>query len=105
MKKAMIFGAIAVALTAAPAFAGHTAIQMTRDSGESFLVVLNSDGTATVNGGAPEAYTWDEANYVLCAASGLCVTFASVSQEVGSSTTYTTNQGNSGTATLVERVE
>jgi hypothetical protein len=105
MKKMILGGVAAVLLAAAPAFAGHTTIELTRDSGESFTLVLNSDGTATVNGGAPEAFTWDEASNQLCAASGLCVTFAGSSQEVGFTTTYTTNQGNSGTATLVERVE
>lgn len=104
MKK-MILGAVAALALAAPAFAGHTTIQMTRDSGETFTVVLHDDGTATVNGGAPEAFTWDEATRVLCAASGLCVTFAATGEEIGFTTTYTTNQGNSGTATLTERVE
>lgn len=104
MKK-MILGAVAALALAAPAFAGHTTIQMVRDTGESFTVVLHDDGTATVNGGAPEAFTWDETTLELCAASGLCVTFAETSQEIGFSTSYNTNQGNSGTATLIERVE
>lgn len=104
MKK-MILGAVAALALAAPAFAGHTTIQMTRDSGESFTVVLHDDGTATVNGGAAEPFTWDETTNELCAANGLCVTFAETSQEVGFTTSYTTNEGNSGTATLVERVE
>jgi hypothetical protein len=105
MKKMILGGVAAVLFAAAPALAGHTTIQLTRDSGESFTVVLNSDGTASVNGGAAETYTWDETTNMLCAASGLCVTFAEASNEVGFTTTYTTNQGNAGTATLTERVE
>ncbi|MBO6728751.1 MAG: hypothetical protein QUV02_03580 [Maricaulis sp.] len=105
MKK-LIAGAAVALLAAAPAFAGEMVIELTRSSGESFTLVLDTTaGTASVNGSTPESYTWDEGTNQLCASSGLCVTFAEASQEVGSSTTYTTNEGNSGTATLVSYSE
>ncbi len=101
MKK-LIAGAAVALLAAAPALAGEIVIELTRDSGENFTLVLDTTAsTASVNGSTPEAYTWDEGTNELCASSGLCVTFAEASQEVGSSTTYTTNEGNAGTATLV----
>ena len=101
MKKMMAAAAVAL-LAAAPALAGEMVIELTRSTGESFTLVLDTDAsTASVNGSTPEAYTWNESTNELCAASGLCVTFAEASQEIGSSTTYTTNEGNSGTATLV----
>lgn len=106
MKKAMIFGASAALLIAGPAFAGERVIELTRSTGESFTLVLDTDAnTASVNGAAAESYTWDEATNQLCAASGLCVTFAEAGTEIGASTTYTTNEGNSGTATLISVVE
>lgn len=101
MKK-LIAGAVVALLAAAPALAGEMVIELTRNSGESFTLVLDTEaGTASVNGSTPESYTWDEASNELCASSGLCVTFAEASQEIGSSTTYSTNEGNSGTATLI----
>lgn len=106
MKKAMVFGAVAAVLFAAPALAGERVIELTRSTGESFTLVLDTTAsTASVNGAPAEAYTWDEASNQLCASSGLCVTFAEAGTEPGMSTTYTTNEGNSGTATLVSITE
>lgn len=106
MKKAIVFGAAAALFAAAPALAGERVIELTRDTGESFTLVLDTAAnTASVNGSTPESYTWDEGTNQLCAASGLCVTFAEAGTEIGASTTYTTNEGNSGTATLISMSE
>jgi len=95
-----MIGAIAAMLAAAPAFAASTTIQFVRNDGTQFTLVLNDDGTASVNGGPLEAFTWTAETRTLCAASGLCVMFAAVGEEVGFSTSYQTNQGNAGTATI-----
>lgn len=106
MKKAIFIGAAAALFVAAPALAGERVIELTRDSGESFTLVLDTTAsTASVNGSTAESYTWNADTNELCAASGLCVTFADAGTEVGGTTTYTTNEGNSGTATLVSITE
>jgi ABC-type amino acid transport substrate-binding protein len=104
MKK-LVLGALVAAFAAAPALAQATTIEFVRDDGTTFVGVFDADGTASINGAAAEGYTWDETTRQLCASSGLCVTFEEAGEGVGFSTRYTTNEGNSGTATITARTE
>ncbi len=102
------FGLIAVAgLFATAAHAAVTTIEYQPAEGDA-VVVAYDDATSTATNktsGNSGPYTWDEASSTVCSndADGneVCVTFESAGTEVGHKTPFTTNDGRSGTATIV----
>jgi hypothetical protein len=108
MKKTLITTLCAIAFLAAPALAGARTVEFVDTAGTKTVVVFNTDNTATMNGGAPVAYTVDEAAKTVCSiveGNEVCATFAEMGKGVGFKTTYTSNSGASGTATITAEVE
>ena len=106
MKKTLILAAFAMA--ALPAFAATTTVEFAPAEGEKLVAVFSDDGTATMNGGAPVAYTMDEAAKTICSTvegTSNCATFDSWGTEVGHTTPYTTSLGSSGVATVTAKTE
>lgn len=110
MMKSLILGAIG-ALMAAPAFAATMTIEFARDSGESSVVTVDFEGTATTADGQTLPYTWNEESMTMCfqvaADAQNCATFAEAVAEptVGSSVRYTASDGAEGTATITAMTE
>ncbi len=98
---------LAIAATGAlalPAMAASTTIEFNGADGTTTVVELKSDGMASLNGGAPVAYTWDEDSRTLCASMNeapVCATFEAAGSGIGFSSAYTTSAGGSGTATII----
>ncbi len=104
MKKRLA-SVIAAAVAATPAFAAITTIEFKRDTGETQIVTLDGEGTATNAEGASFPYTYDEATLTLCfelPESKPCATFAEANDDpqVGDSVRYTAADGAEGTATI-----
>jgi len=98
--------AVSAALLSAPAFAETITVEFADVDGTKVVVAFDSAaGTATVDGEAfPSAY--DAATNTVCtqAPDGeICATMESEAGDVGSSSAYTTNQGGSGTATVLAK--
>ncbi len=102
----------ASAFLATAAHATVTTVEYTGSDGAAVTVAYDdATGTATVVGGesdgATAPYTFDEANNSICSndAEGkeVCVTFDGTGEEpkVGDTASFTTNDGRSGTATVV----
>lgn len=103
MKTRLLIAIAGLALIATPALASSTTVQFANSNGQTTVAVFDSNGTVSINGGAPSPYTIDQAAKKICGDAGgqqLCVTFAEMGTEVGFSTTYTDTAGNSGTATI-----
>ena len=103
MKTRLLIAIASLALLATPALAGSTTVQFTTTDGQSTVVVFDTNGTASANGGAPSPYTVDQAAKTICGqvqGQEICVTFAEMGSAVGFTTTYTNTVGNSGTATI-----
>ena len=109
MKKFLI--ATAVAFAAATPAVAATTIEFKRDSGETRVVTLDGEGSATTADGAAFSYTYDEAGNKMCfqPAEGdeMCATFETKIEEpaVGASTRYTASDGAQGTATITAVTE
>lgn len=106
MKKTLILAAFTMA--ALPAFAATTTVEFAPAEGEKLVAVFSDDMTVTFNGGAPVAYTMDEAAATVCSSvngAENCATFETWGNEVGHVTPYTTSQGSSGTATVTAKTE
>lgn len=97
------------AFFATAANAAVTTIEYTGSDGEKITIAYDdATSTASVVGGedgASAPYTYDEASNTLCSADAegaeVCVTFAAPGEKVGDSSDFTTNDGRSGTATIV----
>ncbi|MFZ5671121.1 MAG: hypothetical protein ACOY4K_16655 [Pseudomonadota bacterium] len=103
MRLRAILAAATVALMATPAFAASTTVQFDSSNGQSLTVTFDTNGTATANGGAPVAYTFDQEKKTICSVyegQDVCVTFTEVGDTVGFKTNYTNTLGDSGTATI-----
>ena len=98
----------ASAVLSAPVWAATQTIEFAGDNGETETWVLSDDGTAT-SGDVTVNYTWDEEALKLCAEmpeqGELCVTFEEAGSEVGDTSKYTTSDGESGVAKIIEIVE
>lgn len=104
MKKLIALTA-AVAFTAAPAFAGKITIAFAPDGAAPFSITLD-DATKTVAGPEGSApYTFDNTTNTLCVTiePEVCATFAGEAKPpvLGDTSTYTSNNGSAGTATIV----
>lgn len=94
---------IAAGLIAAPAFADKMTIEFTPEDGEATTAVFDQAAGTVTMGDKTTTFTWDEESITLCAAmedGPLCATFAEKRSEVGESSSYTTNKGTSGNATI-----
>lgn len=104
MKTRLLIAIAGLALMATPALASSTTVEFANSgTGQTSIVVFNSDGTASANGGPASAYTVDQAAKKICGqvqGQELCVTFGEMGSTVGFSTTYTDTAGNAGTATI-----
>lgn len=108
MKKIMTAAALALSLAALPAFAASTTVEFASSSGPSLVAVFSDDGTVTFNGSAPVPYSMDEEARTICASvNGMddCATFDAWSTELGHATPYTTQSGDTGTATVTAKAE
>ncbi|MCU0731941.1 MAG: hypothetical protein MUE84_10190 [Hyphomonas sp.] len=106
MKSILALAALAVA--ALPAFAATTTVEFASVEGDTLVAVFSDDGTVSFNGGAPVAYTMDEASKTICSSvngTDNCATFETWGNEVGHATPYTTSLGSSGTATVTAKSE
>jgi hypothetical protein len=98
----------ALIFAALPALAATTTVEFAPAEGERVVAVFSDDGTVSVNGGEPVAYTMDEAAKTVCSSvngADNCVTFESWGTETGHVTSYTTSQGSSGVATVTAATE
>ncbi len=104
MKLKLLAAIAGLALIASPAFAGSTTVEFANAAtGQSTVVVFNTDGTAKAGSGAPVAYTMDNDAKKICSTyqdKPICVTFGDIGKDVGFTTSYSDDQGNSGTATI-----
>jgi hypothetical protein len=103
MKLRLLTAIAGLALIATPALAASTTVEFVNSSGQTTVVVFDTNGTAVINGAAPGPYTIDQTAKKICGDAGgqqLCVTFGEMGTDVGFSTTYTDTAGNSGTATI-----
>ena len=107
MKKFLVV-ALAAGLMAAPSWAASITISFANDDGSTQVWTFDGEGTATM-GDVSAAYTWDADARVLCAdipeQGEICVTFDSVAEGVGESSTYTASTGGTGTATITAMEE
>jgi len=98
----------ALIFAALPALAATTTVEFAPAEGEKVVAVFSDDGTVSVNGGEPVAYTMDEAAKTVCSSvdgADNCVTFDIWGTEIGHVTPYTTSQGSSGIATVTAATE
>ncbi|MEO1252706.1 MAG: hypothetical protein AAFW81_10210 [Pseudomonadota bacterium] len=101
----------ALSLLAVPAMAAKTTIEFKRDTGQSQVVTLDGEGTATTADGATLPYTYDAETNKMCFTlpdeTVNCVTFAETVPEpkVGDAVRYTAADGAEGTATITAIVE
>ena len=103
MKLRLLTAIAGLALIATPALSASTTVEFVNSSGQTTVVVFDTNGTAVINGAAPGPYTIDQTAKKICGDAGgqqLCVTFGEMGTDVGFSTTYTDTAGNSGTATI-----
>ena len=103
-----ILAITAIAFAALPALAATTTVEFAPAEGEKVVAVFSDDGTVSFNGGAPVAYTMDEAAKTVCSSvdgAENCATFESWGTEAGHVTAYTTSQGSSGVATVTATTE
>jgi UrcA family protein len=103
MRKTILCAAAALSFTALPALAGSTTVEFVAADGTTSVVVFNTDGTASMDGGDAIKYKMDEATKTVCGETPdgeLCATFEEVGSEVGFSTGYTNTAGVTGTATI-----
>jgi hypothetical protein len=101
MKKTLILAALA--LTALPAFAASTTVEFAPTTGDKVVAVFSDNGTVSFNGGAPIAYTMDEAAKKICSTvngAADCAHFDTWGNTVGHTTPYKTDTGSSGVATV-----
>lgn len=100
----------ASAMFATAAHATVTTIEYTGSDGNSATIAYDdSTNTATVVGGEGDGqaapYTYDEASNTICGSDNegkeVCVSFEKPGENVGDSSPYSTNDGRSGTATIV----
>ncbi len=101
----------ASAMFATAAHAAVTTIEYTGSDGNSATIAYDdSTNTATVVGGESDGqsapYTYDEATNTICGSDNegkeVCVTFANPGENVGDASDYTTNDGRTGTAKIVD---
>ncbi|QYJ01956.1 hypothetical protein KUV46_06060 [Thalassovita mediterranea] len=100
-RTALAFAALSIC--AAPAFAASITLKFDSDSGNDQQAVFYDDGTMTSAAGNG-TYTYDEATTKMCIESDAyngCLIFDDPKSEVGHSTTYTGDNGASGTATVI----
>ncbi len=103
MKTRLLIAIAGLALIATPALAASTTVEFAGSNGQTLVVVFDTNGTASANGGSPAPYTLDQAGRKICGSvegQEVCVTFAEMGSDVGFSTTYTDTAGNTGTATI-----
>lgn len=108
MKKTILSAAAALAFAAMPALAGSTTVEFAAADGTTSVVVFNTDGTATMDGGDAIPYTMDDATRTVCGQTpdgDLCATFAETGTDVGFSTSYKNTAGATGTATITAVAE
>lgn len=107
MKKIAVLAAIA-AFSAAPAFAASVTIKFESAEGAITATFDQSTMTYTADDGTSGPYTYDEAAHTICATEqDLCITFENPDETptVGSTSSYTANNGSSGTATVTAMAE
>ena len=103
MKKTILCAAAALAFAAMPALAGSTTVEFAASDGTTSVVVFNTDGTASMDGGEAISYTMDETTHTVCGQTPdgeLCATLEATGTDVGFSTGYTNTAGVTGTATI-----
>ena len=108
MKKTILCSAAALAFAAMPALAGSTTVEFAAADGTTSVVVFNTDGTATMDGGEAIPYTMDEEANTVCGQTpdgDLCATFDETGTDVGFSTGYTNTAGATGIATITAVAE
>lgn len=113
--KKLALGLTAAGLIALPAQAATVTIEFVPDEGEAATWTFDDEtGLATGPDGMTGAYTWSEDTMTLCGEiegedpETLCATFEDASSDtpaVGETARYTTNTGDSGTATIVAMEE
>ncbi len=102
----ILAAAAALAISALPALAESTTVEFAAADGTKTVVVFNADGTATMDGADPIAYTMNEETKTVCGTTPdgeLCATFDELGEEVGFSTGYTNTAGVTGTATITAK--
>jgi len=95
MKK-FVFAALASAAFALPGFAEIVVLEFAPDGADKVTIEA---------GPHVEDMTWDESTLTLCSETPngtVCATFAEMMTAAGDTTTFTADNGHSGTVTLVE---
>ncbi len=96
-------------LFATAAHATVTTIEYDLGEGEKVTIAYDDAtnlATSQADGAAASSpYTWDEATSTVCSTDGegneVCATFENAGTEAGHTTSFTTNDGRAGTATIV----
>ncbi|MEL6285067.1 MAG: hypothetical protein AAFQ18_02565 [Pseudomonadota bacterium] len=112
MKTVLTAAAFAMAVSS-PAFAATMTLEFAPDDGSpaASWVFDDSTMTATAPDGSTGPYTWDEEAGVLCGTdpdgNDVCATIVMTEEAptVGSSSTYTLNNGDTGTVTVKAMTE
>lgn len=103
MKQVLISITAACMLVGTASAASYT-IEYVIDDGPTMVWTYNDDGNAIDAYGNTTLYTFDEESRVLCGdnvdGARLCVTFETITREVGAQTRFSTPSGVTGTATL-----
>ncbi len=108
MKKFITAAALTLSLAVLPALAASTTVEFASSSGVNVVAVFSDEGLVSFNGAPPVAFTMDEEARTICAnVNGMddCATFDAWSTELGHATPYTTESGDTGTATVTAKSE
>jgi opacity protein-like surface antigen len=105
MKK-FFLGAAAAALLSTPAFAETVTLEFAAEGEDAVVLLLDPAANTVTYNGDTSAASWDAATNTLCSQTPdgeICATMADVPETptVGHTTTFTTNDGKSGTVTVV----
>ncbi len=107
MKK-LVLTVIFSSVLSAPVLAETMTVEFAPASGDKVTAVLDTTSHTININGTTSAFTWDEAANTLCAPGPdgeICVAFDGQVDEIGSTTTYTRNDGITGVATLLAKAE
>ncbi|MDQ0464392.1 hypothetical protein QO010_002173 [Caulobacter ginsengisoli] len=104
MKLKLLAAVAGLMLIASPALAASTTVEFAdKASGAKVVVTFDGAGMATGADGVAVPYTMDNDAKKLCSTyqdQPICITFKAIGTEVGFTTPYTDDKGNSGVATI-----
>lgn len=102
MKKFLTAAALVAGMTGL-AHAGEVTLKFDGAAGVR-TVTIDSDANTLTSDKGTAPYTWDDATHKLCAQTGEgehCITLGASIHDIGESTTFTSDDGDEGTVSIV----